>query len=160
MKKEERIALLNKAYKLLLTKAKNILKEVTVTFPDAKLSFYNGHYTSIGKVYTLEHFPLPVIDINKDATIVVDFDGANYECYYNKQFIQNLTPTIFNFLTKRSFASYPYEDCLIDLYKKGMTLNDYLSIIKSSESSSFAINFKLGKNYKEDVSFIISQLLQ
>jgi len=37
MKKEERIALLNKAYKLLLTKAKNILKEVTVTFPDAKL---------------------------------------------------------------------------------------------------------------------------
>jgi len=41
-----------------------------------------------------------------------------------------------------------------------MTLNDYLSIIKSSESSSFAINFKLGKNYKEDVSFIISQLLQ
>ena len=159
MKKEEKINLLNKTYKPIVTKANYILKEVVKTQPNAKLSFYNGHYTSANKSFVLEHFPLPVIDINKDATIVVDSDGANYECYYNKQFIQNISPASFKFLTERGFACYPYEDCLIDLYKKGMSLEDFLTIIKNCNYSSYAINFKLTKNYKEDVSFITSQLL-
>lgn len=159
MKKEEKINLLNKIYKPIITKANDILKEVIKTQPNAKLSFYNGHYTNIGKDFCLEHFPLPVIDINQDATMVVDFDGANYECYYKKQFIQNLSPTTFKFLTEHGFACYPYENCSIDLYKKGMSLEEFLAIIKNCNYSSYAINFKLTKNYKEDILFITSQLL-
>lgn len=104
-------------------KAEIFLKKLQNNNIKATLNSYNKHYIKINDKYELQRYFMPVISIENKGDICFNLDGLSLEFFLSKDKLI-LNDNLLDIVEKYNYnlEIYSNENCLNDLYFKGISL--------------------------------------
>lgn len=143
----EKFESLNSIYKSLYDHTKSIVNELKNNNYKCEWGYFGQHYIRYNDNWLLEHFPIPVIDVNGICDIGIDLEHIFIEYKILKQTALKYN---FNKLTKYNFEVYGVKNYLNDFYNAEMDLNSIKKRIIDSEENDIGISIFLDKNFKSN----------
>lgn len=152
----EKFGLLNSIYKPLQEGVKSIVNKLKSNNYECEWGYFGQHYVRSNDEWLLEHFPIPVIDVNSICEIGIDLEHIFIEYKILRQTALNYD---FNKLTKYKFEVYGVENYLNDFYNANMSLCDIRSRISESEEKEIGISIFLDiDTCLEDIFAIVKNI--
>ena len=113
-------------------RAKKDYEYIKTKVEKCEIQYIRGNYLEIDEEYEFQHYPIPIIEIEKLGDIGYNLDKIFFEFSIAKEDFNNvkLDSILKNF---SQVEIYGGEDCSIDFYKKGGDI----SIIQEKVESSF-----------------------
>lgn len=126
----------------------------------ALYNYYNGHYIKINDKYEYQKYPVPVISIEGKGDIGFNIDGVWIEFFIDRETFYKAN--IEELINKYDVEIYGGNNCLIDFYSDGKSVEDLFSDIENSDEEIIGISIYLKDtkyNNIKDAFFEVCSLL-
>ncbi len=144
----------------LFTKAQNTYtKLINLDYP-CRLIFADKNYIKIDGNYEIQHYPIPIIEIEHIGDIGINIDSIFFEFSFSKNDFESINlDLLINDYVKLEI--YGGKNCMMDFYYQGDSIEDIKNRIKLSTENTLmlSIYFELNEeNIVNEFSKIIRLL--
>lgn len=149
---------LNQVYYRLELKRAELTHALFHRIFELESGFYNGHYRKWEDgIFHMDYYPIPVISVKNYCDIEIGLDSISISTKLKRNAALSYD---YSKLHAYRFEVYGVEDYLADYYHEGMTVQQLLGNMKTSEEHEIAFSFRFDFDTHGEAIYAIVKLLR